>query len=179
MTTPLIILAVLSAIGGFMGIPEILGGHHALAQFLAPVFEKSASLMPAQETAHTTELMLMGVVVALTLTVIFFAYNLYVSRKKVPTPEGVSLSAFHKLIYHKYYVDEIYDKVIVKPFDFLGRALNAVVERLLIDRIVNGTGKVVTWSSKTLRLVQTGNTGFYIFAMVISIIILLVVNSFI
>ena len=67
----------------------------------------------------------------------------------------------------------------MKPFDFLGRALNAVVERLLIDRIVNGTGKVVTWSSKTLRLVQTGNTGFYIFAMVISIIILLVVNSFI
>ena len=63
--------------------------------------------------------------------------------------------------------------------DFLGRALNAVVERLLIDRNVNGTGKVVTWSSKTLRLVQTGNTGFYIFAKVISIIILLVVNSFI
>jgi NADH-quinone oxidoreductase subunit L len=179
MTTPLIVLAVLSALGGFMGIPEFLGGHHALGNFLAPVFETSRHLTPAHEVNHTTELMLMGIVVALSLVVIFFAYNLYVRRKKVPTPEGVSLGAFHQLIYHKYYVDELYDKVIVKPFDFLGRALNALVERLLIDRLVNGAGRAVTSGSKALRLAQTGNTGFYIFAMVISIIILLVVNIFI
>jgi NADH-quinone oxidoreductase subunit L len=61
---------------------------------------------------------------------------------------------------------------------FLSKALDAVIERLLIDRIVNGAGKAVTWGGKTLRLVQTGNTGFYIFAMVISIIVLLVVKSF-
>jgi NADH-quinone oxidoreductase subunit L len=53
-----------------------------------------------------------------------------------------------------------------------------LIERLLIDRIVNGAGRAVTWGGKTLRVAQTGNTGFYIFAMVISIIILLVVKTF-
>jgi NADH-quinone oxidoreductase subunit L len=53
------------------------------------------------------------------------------------------------------------------------------VERILIDGLVNGSGRIVTWGSKTLRLVQTGNTGFYIFAMVISIIVIIVVKSFI
>ncbi len=178
MTTPLIVLAVLAAFGGFMGVPEILGGGNALAGFLAPVFEKSRAMLPVHDVAHSTELMLVGVIVALTLAVIFFAYNLYVSRRKVPAPESVALNQFHKLIYHKYYVDEIYDRVIVRPLSFLSKAMDALVERLLIDRIVNGAGRVVTWSGKTLRLVQTGNTGFYIFAMVISIIILFVVKSF-
>ena len=178
MTTPLIILAVLSATAGFIGIPEILGGRHALADFLAPVFAKSQAVLPRTEVAHAVEMMLIGVVIALTLAVIFLAYNLYVSRKKVPTPEGVALNGVHRLIYHKYYVDEVYDRIIVKPMNFLSKALDALVERLLIDRIVNGAGRAVTWSGKTLRLVQTGNTGFYIFAMVISIIILFVVKSF-
>jgi NADH-quinone oxidoreductase subunit L len=178
MTTPLIVLAVLSCIGGFIGIPELLGGNHLLGEFLAPVFEKSASLLPDREVGHSTELILIGVVVALTLLIILFAYSLYVKRRKIPTPEGVTLNGFHNLVYRKYYIDEVYDKVIVRPMGFLGRAIDALVEKLLIDRIVNGTGRVITWGGKTLRLVQTGNTGFYIFAMVISIIILLVVNSF-
>jgi NADH-quinone oxidoreductase subunit L len=178
MTTPLIALAVLSVIGGLIGIPAVLGGNHALNNFLSPVFAQSQNLLPAHHVAHTTELILIGLVVALTLVIIFIAYSMYVSRKKVPTPEGVSLNSFHRILYNKYYVDEIYDSIIVRPMNFLSRALDAVVERLLIDRIVNGAGRAVTWGGKTLRLVQTGNTGFYIFAMVISIIVLLVVKTF-
>ena len=178
MTMPLIVLAVLSVIGGFMGIPAVLGGNHALSEFLSPVFSQSQVLQEAHHISHTAELILMGIVVGLTLIVIFFAYSLYVRRKMLPTPEGVSLSSFHKLIYNKYYVDETYDRVVVKPLNFLSRASDAVLERLLIDRIVNNTGRVVTWGGKTLRLIQTGNTGFYIFAMVISIIILMVAKTF-
>jgi NADH-quinone oxidoreductase subunit L len=92
---------------------------------------------------------------------------------------GIPLNGFHRLIYNKYYVDEFYQRTILQPLNFLSKALDAVIERLLIDRIVNGTGRIVTWGSKTIRLVQTGNTGFYIFAMVISIIILLVVKTFV
>lgn len=178
MTTPLIVLAVLSVIGGFVGIPAALGGNHALNNFLAPVFEQSQKLQQPHHLSHATEYILMGTVVALTLFVIFVAYSTFVRRKRVPAAEGVALSPFHKLLYNKYYVDETYDKVIVRPMNFLSKALDAVMERLLIDRIVNGTGRAVTWGGKTLRLVQTGNTGFYIFAMVISIIVLLVVKRF-
>lgn len=178
MTTPLICLAVLSAVGGFMGIPEVLGGTHGLKNFLAPVFASSQSLLSQHHVSHTTEFILIGVVVALTLVIIFFAYNQYVSRKKIPLAEDTALTTFHNLVYNKYYVDLIYEKIILKPMNFLYKALDAIIEKLLIDKIVNGTGRVVTWGGKTLRLVQSGNTGFYIFAMVISIIILLFVKSF-
>lgn len=178
MTFPLIGLAILSAVGGFIGIPEVLGGDHGLNNFLAPVFETSRELLTQHHVSHTAELILIGIVVALTLLVIYFAYNLYIRKKKQPAPEGITLNTFHRLVYHKYYVDEAYEKLILKPLNFLSKALDAVIEKLLIDRIVNGSGRVVTWGSKTIRLVQTGNTGFYIFAMVISIIILLVVKTF-
>lgn len=179
MTFPLIALAVLSVVGGFIGIPAVFGGNHALNEFLAPVFERSNALHEAHHLSHTTEIILMIIVVGLTLALIYVAYTLYVKKKNVPAPEGTALSGFHNLIYHKYYIDEIYDRTIVKPMAVLSKALDAVVEKLMIDRLVNGTGKVVTWGGKTLRLVQTGNTGFYIFAMVISIIILLVVKTFV
>jgi NADH-quinone oxidoreductase subunit L len=69
--------------------------------------------------------------------------------------------------------------VVTQPLNFLSRVTDTVVERLMIDQLVNGTGKLVTWGGRTLRLIQTGNTGFYVFAMVISIIILFVVKTLI
>jgi NADH-quinone oxidoreductase subunit L len=180
MTVPLMILAVLSLIGGFMGVPEVLGGNHALDHFLDPVFAQSKALMGTHHhLEHSTELILMGTIVGLTVVMIVTAYVIYVRKKQVPAPEGVSLSGPHQLIRNKYYVDELYETIVVKPLQFISKAFDMVLEKLFIDNIVNGTGKAVTWSSKTLRLVQTGNTGFYIFAMVISIIILLVAKSFI
>jgi NADH-quinone oxidoreductase subunit L len=180
MTIPLMVLAVLSVVGGFMGIPEVFGGSHALNNFLAPVFEKSVSLAGEHHHfEHSTELILIGVIVGLTLVMILAAYTLYVRSKRIPTPEGVTLNSFHKLVYNKYYIDELYDTIIVRPLNFLSKVFDSVMERLLIDNAVNGTGRFVTWGSKTLRLIQTGNTGFYIFAMVISIIALLVAKSFI
>jgi NADH-quinone oxidoreductase subunit L len=119
----------------------------------------------------------MGVIVGLTLVMIIIAYVVYVRSRSVPAPDTVTLNAAHRLVRNKYYVDEMYDAIIVKPLNLLSKVFDTVVEKLVIDNLVNGTGKVVTWGSKTLRLVQTGNTGFYIFAMVISIIILLAAKS--
>jgi NADH-quinone oxidoreductase subunit L len=178
MTIPLMVLAVLSLIGGFMGIPEVLGGSHVLNNFLAPVFEQSRSISEAHHHLdHNTEYMLMGVIVGLTLILIFIAWMVYVRGRKIPAAEGVALNPTHKLVYNKYYIDELYNSIIVKPLTFVSKVLDSLVEKLFIDNIVNGTGKMVTWGSKTLRLVQTGNIGFYIFAMVISIIIMLVAKS--
>ncbi len=180
MTIPLMVLAVLSLVGGFMGIPEVFGGTHVLNNFLAPVFEKSVAIAGEHHhLEHSTELMLMGVIVGLTLVMILVAFLLYVRSKRIPSAESVALTGFHKLIYNKYYIDELYDAIIVRPLNFLSKVFDSVMEKLVIDNAVNGTGKLVTWGSKTLRLVQTGNTGFYIFAMVVSIIVLLVAKSFI
>jgi NADH-quinone oxidoreductase subunit L len=176
MTIPLIVLAVLSLIGGFIGIPEALGGNHALNEFLAPVFEASKANAAAHHLSHSTEYMLMGIVVALTLVMIIIAYVLYVSKKNVPAPDP-SITGLQKVVYNKYYVDELYGAIVTKPLNGLSKVLDALIERLFIDRIVNGTGRIVTWGGKTLRLVQTGNTAFYLFAMVISIVIILVVKS--
>src|SRR5690606_23309554 len=121
------------------------GGGHALNAFLAPVFEASSRLTEAHHVSHTTEYILIGVVVALTLIIIFFAYNQYVRNKQVPAPDSTPAGGFHTLVYNKYYVDELYEKIIVKPLGFLSKALDAIIERLMIDRIVNGTGRAVTW----------------------------------
>lgn len=179
MTVPLIVLAVLSVIGGFMGIPEALGGGHALKSFLAPVFAASEALAEPHHLSHPTEYMLIGLVVALTLIVIYVAYNIYVQKNKVPAGADVPLTGFNKVLANKYYVDEIYDKIIVQPLAFLSRIMDAVIEKLMIDRIVNSTGRAVTWGGRTLRYFQTGNTGFYIFAMVISIIVIMLVKAFV
>jgi NADH-quinone oxidoreductase subunit L len=117
--------------------------------------------------------------VTLTVVLILIAYITYVRNKKLPAPEETPLNPAHRLVYNKYYIDEAYAAIITRPLNGLSKGFDAVVERILIDGLVNGSGRIVTWGSKTLRLVQTGNTGFYIFAMVISIIVIIVVKSFI
>ncbi len=179
MTIPLMVLAVLSVVGGFVGMPAVLGGNHELNQFLAPVFAGARANEHAHHLSHETEYMLMGIVIGLTLVMILIAYFRYVRGKRVPASEEASLNPVHRLVYNKYYIDELYEAVVTRPLNGLSKATDAVVERLFIDGIVNGSGKLVTWGSKTLRLVQTGNIGFYVFAMVISIVLILAIKSFI
>ena len=174
MTLPLIVLAILSAVGGFMGVPEALHGSHWLNSFLSPVFAPSAAVAHhAEHLSHGTEYMLMGVVTVLTLVMIGIAYALYVSKKQVPAAEGVATSAFHRLLYNKYYIDELYNAIVVKPLFWLSVQFDAIIERLGIDNVVNTFGNSVVWGSRAARRLQTGSIGFYIFVMVISIIVLL------
>jgi NADH-quinone oxidoreductase subunit L len=176
MALPLIVLAILSFAGGLMGVPEALHGTHWLKGFLAPVFEKSQALMETQPLTHSTEYMLMAIVIGLTAIMLILAYTLYVSKKQIPVAEEQKLSPAHNLVYHKYFVDEIYDKVIVRPLYWLSSIVERMIERLGIDGIVNGFGATVTAGSKSIRLLQNGSIGYYIFVMVISIIILLGVS---
>ena len=178
MTIPLMVLAVLSVVGGWMGIPEVLSGGNQLGEFLSPVFAASQMLLHEGHLSHSAEWMLMGTVIALTLVVIGFAYFMYVRKKTVPVEEGKELSAMHGLIYNKYYVDELYQSVIVKPLFWLSTFFERFIEKLGIDGLVNGLGSTVIGGSKVVRLLQTGSIGFYIFAMVISIILILVANGF-
>ncbi|MBB5397823.1 NADH-quinone oxidoreductase subunit L [Mucilaginibacter sp. AK015] len=174
MTIPLIILAILSAIAGMIGVPAVLGGHHELGAYLAPVFEASTKILGEHELSHSTEWVLMGASVLLALIAMGLAYTKYVSKNHVPVSDEAERPALSNLSYHKFYIDELYDKVIRKPLDAISVFFYKVVEQLGIDGFVNGLGKSTLDTSKGLRLLQTGNVGFYIFMMVLGIIAILV-----
>jgi NADH-quinone oxidoreductase subunit L len=177
MTIPLIVLAVLSVVGGFMGVPEALMGSNRLHKFLEPVFEPSAKFLETKPLEHTTEYALMGTVIILTVVMIVIAYVMYAKKNAVPVADS-EVSGAQKLVYNKYYIDEIYNAVIVKPLYWISDKLEIFIERSGIDRLVNSFGNVVIGGSKVTRLLQSGNIGFYIFVMVISIIVLLAAKGF-
>lgn len=172
-TIPLILLAVLSGIGGFMNVPEALGGSGWLTEFLAPVVAQSKPLITVHHLSHETEYILMGVVLALSAVMIVVAYTIYVKRNNIPLADGENISSVHRVVYNKYFVDEHYESLIVKPLYWFSGKFDVVIERLAIDRVVNSFGSVVVEGSKLVRLLQNGRIGFYIFAMVISIVLML------
>ncbi len=173
-TIPLVVLAFLSILGGFLGLPEVLHLPHLLSNFLHPVFADGEIRMLPHEISHAAEWSLMGVAILSVAISIFVAYNKYVKNKELPLQEGKPLSALHKLIYNKYYVDEIYSVLVSKPITFISKQFHLLIDNQVIDGIVNFTGKSVVWSSGVIRKLQTGGTGFYIFAMVISIVVMLI-----
>ncbi|WHZ08929.1 MAG: NADH-ubiquinone oxidoreductase chain L [Cytophagales bacterium] len=172
-TIPLIVLAVLSAAGGFMGVPEILGGSNWIEHFLSPVFAKSHEVMTEYTMSHTTEYVLMGVIVVFTLVMIALAYVRYVSRARVPASEGSELSVAHRIIYHKYYIDEFYESIVVKPFYWISKLFDIVIEKSGIDRLVNLISESLQDWSNRFRKLQNGYVGFYIFIMVIGVILVI------
>jgi NADH-quinone oxidoreductase subunit L len=175
MAIPLIVLAVLSFVGGFMNIPEALGGSNNLQEYLSPVFSAGGNLA-VHHLDHATEYLLMAIVIGLTLVVIGIAYVRFVKKELVPLEDG-QLGGLSKTLYHKYYVDEIYDFLIVRPIHWFAKIGDSVVEALAIDRIVNSFGHLVTASSQVLRRLQNGSIGFYIFVMVLSIIVILTLTT--
>jgi NADH-quinone oxidoreductase subunit L len=170
MTLPLIVLAVLAVVAGYANFPEIFGGKHYLQTYLAPVFKDSVAKSAGHHLSHNTELMLMAVSVLGVLISIFVAYNTYISKKVVPEAEEATLSPLHKLIYNKYYVDEIYDALIVKPLYALSTFGHRFIELGIIDNIVNAVGSITLLKGKMYAKIQTGHTTFYLFVMVLGII---------
>lgn len=165
MTAPLVVLAVLSFIGGFVGMPEVFHTPHIFNEFLLP-------MIPGQgphEVSHFFEYCLIGVSVAVLALLIPLTYNYYIKRKNLPEANDTQVRGFAKILLNKYYVDEIYDAVFVKPITKLSNFFYGVLEFLVIDLLVEGVGKLVKNMSKEARMAQDGAIGFYVFAMVIGI----------
>jgi NADH-quinone oxidoreductase subunit L len=173
-TLPLIVLAVLSVVGGFVGIPEVLAhDRHALEKFLFPVFEKSLALYPAHEISHNTELLMMGTVTALILVVVAFAWRRFSKYEFSDRPA----TGFGRILENKWYVDEIYAALITKPLDAFGKLLERF-DRNGIDWVVNGVGRTVQYASRQVRLIQSGQVGSYVLLMVIGIILFFALQIF-
>jgi len=144
-------------LGGFLGIPEVFANNaHLLHNFLSPIFEKSALVMKSTDFNKSTELTLMAISVLVALSGVIFAWNKFSKRPEIDEPTG-----FGKVLSNKWYVDELYD---------------AIIEKSIVDGVVNGIGKTVQYGSRQLRLLQSGQVGAYVLMMVIGIIILFVIE---
>lgn len=167
MTIPLIVLAVLSLFGGLVQFPEMFGGHPFFNEFLSPLVP--AAKHHTENIANVEWSLFGGTIVAL---IIVFA----LSRRffAVTSFDGV-YSGFKKILADKWYIDEFYDALIVKPLNALAGFFKSVIEKSGIDGVVNGVGKFVNYSSRQLRLIQSGQVGNYILFMVLSIAVLFLV----
>jgi NADH-quinone oxidoreductase subunit L len=170
-TIPLVVLAILAVIGGFLGVPELfVKNANLLSHFLNPVLggEGSAAEIPA-----STEWMLMGISTILAISMVLYALSRFSKKPELAEPVG-----FAKWMADKFYVDELYDALIVKPLNALADFFNQVIEKKLIDGLVNGTGRLVQYSSRQLRYLQSGQVGGYVLLMVIGTVLLFVVQLF-
>lgn len=174
MTVPLMVLAFLAVVAGFIGIPELFAHDaHKLEHYLAPVFEASTPKAAAHHVEHSTEYILLGVSISLILIAIFYAWTRYSKKPETGEPEG-----FGKTLANKWYVDELYEAIISKPLNGLGAFANKFMEKSGIDGVVNGAGKSVQWGSRQLRLLQSGQVGTYVLWMVLGILLFFVVTIF-
>lgn len=175
MTIPLLVLALLSIIGGWIGIPEVLmkGGHH-FSEFLFPVFAQSSALTVKHQMSHSTEYMLMIVSVSLALAALVYAWKKFSKYQKTE----VESKGLAKVLENKWYVDELYQSVFVKPVQALAAYFNQVIERRGIDGFVNGVGKAVNYGSRQVRFLQSGQVGIYVLLMVLGILALFIIQLF-
>ena len=169
MTIPLVVLAVLAIIGGFVGVPEVfMHGGEKLADYLSPVIH------PVTEhgVSPSTEMMLMGLTTVIAIVAIVIAWMRYRTyREEQP-------SSFGKVLEHKWYVDELYDSIVVRPVNKLGVFANKYFEKSGIDALVNGVGRMVNYGGRQMRWLQSGQVGSYILLMVISMLMFFVLQFF-
>lgn len=159
-TTPLIILAILATFGGLISLP----GNSWLNEYLAPLFTKAAG---EEHHLGTTEYTLMGVAVLGGLLGILIAYVKYFKQDNVPEADE-NITGLTKVLYNKYYVDEIYDAVFVAPINSLSKFFRDYIETGL-SALVFGLGKVANELAFQGKKLQTGSIGLYLFAFVLGL----------
>jgi NADH-quinone oxidoreductase subunit L len=179
MTLPLIVLAALSVLGGFINLPHFIGhGHYAkLMEWLKPVLtEESFKQMEVTLSGvpFGTEMILLGLTVAMFFSVWFIVKNVYVNKKKQALPEE-QYTGWEKLSAKKLYVDEIYNALIVKTVEGLGRG-GKMFDKGILDRFVNFVGEGAEDSGRSMKRVQNGNVETYILIMSLAVGIILIVN---
>jgi NADH-quinone oxidoreductase subunit L len=180
MLGPLVALAVLSVIGGWLAAPALWGGPDYFASFLAPVFVSPESAGAVNEAAvHQLEIILAIVAVASALIGLGVAYWLYLRQPDKPEKIAKSMRPVYNTLLHKYYVDEFYDAVVVKPLVWVStNVLWKIVDVAGIDGTVNGIARGTTSIGDTVRHTQSGNTRSYAVWVVIGALVVIAVIFF-
>ena len=160
MLWPLIILAILSVIGGWMGWPEGLGGNNWFAHWLSPVFAGSGS--EAAAGSKQLELILACVSTVVALSGWYVAHLMYFSKPELPARFTAQVRSLYLLVKNKYWVDEIYGALIVGPVLFIARyVLNALIDRGVIDGGTLAAGYTAQGFGAMVARIQSGNIRSY------------------
>lgn len=159
MTIPLIVLAFLAAVGGLLSLPF---GYNWLNSYLTPILP---SLAEHEHHLGTLEWTLMGVSTIVALVGLAIAWYKYKSKEEVPANDD-KITGLSKVLYHKYYIDEIYDTVLIKPIYAFAKFCNSYVEQAIKGFLFSG-GKLVEMLSNPAKKLQNGSVGFYLFFFVL------------
>jgi NADH-quinone oxidoreductase subunit L len=164
MTGPLVLLGVLSAVGGILNLPAFAGGHHAMETWLEPALEGATRFFVLEMPHGQTEALLIGLAVVIAVAGLVLGWRMTLARPIVPARDAAPEQGFWKVLFHKYYIDEFYDAVIVRPIHWLS---DMVLWRGLDEKVIDGAG--VNGSARLARglgwigsRLQTGQVGLYV-----------------
>jgi NADH-quinone oxidoreductase subunit L len=176
MTVPLVILAALSTVGGFVGLPAFLGERANLFhRFLGSIVPPLASGWTAPELGRGTEIALVAASVAVALLGWLVARAFYSGERAGTLPERFvrAFPGLHRVVAGKFYVDELYDAVLYRPFAALARIFWKVVDTLIIDGLIQAGSFLVELAGDLLRFFTTGNVRNYALTFLLGIVALL------
>ncbi|MFZ1664700.1 MAG: NADH-quinone oxidoreductase subunit L [Flavobacteriales bacterium] len=175
MTVPLMVLAVLSAIGGALNIPHIFGGHDWLKTFLGTAADGIG--MEHLELSANTEWMLMALSTTLVVLTIWYTWTLF-GKKTTLDGDTADMPFLKRLIAKRWMLDELYASLFEKPYGWISKHFFSIGEKKVAVPLTVGTGKAALGLGEWLRKVQTGNTSFYLFGMMAGVVILLIITYF-
>jgi NADH-quinone oxidoreductase subunit L len=172
MTIPLMLLCVGAVAAGWVGIPALIGEkigvHNYIAEFMKPVLGH-----PEGHGTHGEEVVVMLVSIAVGLAGIGLAYFMYILRPELPARLTQQFSAVHRVLFNKYYVDELYSFIIVRPAIWTAKnVLIGITDARIIEAVVNGVPSAIAAFSSGLRKIQTGLMQHYATIMATGILII-------
>lgn len=177
MTYPLVVLAVLSAIGGFIGVPEIFSGEHGnlFHSWLAPVFKTAEiKLMDFGSHSHFEELLLMIISVVAAISAILYARFVYLKKPEVADKTASKFKGVYNVLLNKYFLDEAYEASIVNPIVKGSEGiLWKIADKKIIDGLINYLAKLIDGISGVIKKIQNGVAQSYALVMVLGILIAL------
>jgi NADH-quinone oxidoreductase subunit L len=179
MAVALVVLAVGSVLAGYVGVPHAFGGSNRIEQFLEPSFTAGGEAQAAdhEESAAATESLergLAGVSIVVALAGIGLATYFFLTNRRAADRVSARFAGLHRLLEHKYYVDEIYDAAVVRPIRIVSEdGLWKGVDVRVIDGSVNGVGEVVGWGGELLRRAQTGSVRVYAAFLFLGVVLIL------
>jgi len=175
MTGPLLVLAVLSAAGGLLNVPELFHGGARLQHWLEPITLPSATLIPEVHLSASSEWLLVGIAVAIAAIGIVGAWRLLRPERLVPARSAPEERGLARVLKNKWYVDEIYDALFVRPLVWFSRVVlwQDVDQRIVDAAVVNGAARGARALGWANRWLQTGQVGTYVAVFVIGVLLVL------
>jgi NADH-quinone oxidoreductase subunit L len=173
MVIPLCVLAVLSLVGGWIGLPLIEGGNK-IREFLSPVLATAGHAAAAEHGSHQVgfEITMMMVSMGIAIAGILLAWIMYLKNPALPEKLASRFSGLYQLIYNKYFVDEAYDAVIVAPIKNGSLFLWHIFDNRVIDGAVNGAADLIQWASRNVRKLETGLVQEYALGIVGGVVVI-------